>query len=331
MKILNENGAPDVRTYTLHGDGLRAVICSYGAAIVGIAVKKDGVFREVCLGFDDVTERENSGTYSGATIGRVSGRIAGARFVVDGVNYSVSANENGNCLHGGAEGFNRKNFKGELSGNRLKLTAVSDDGDMGFPGKLTLEVEYLLEGNTLSVTYTAISDKDTLWAPTCHAYFNLEGCGSENCFGNMLKINAKSYAEVGGGMIPTGRLLPAENTPFDFSDFRAIGERIDADDVQLKIAGGYDHTYICKGAALAAEAYGPHSGIRLAVYSDMPAIQFYSGNYMRGTACDVKLHPYSGFALEPQFVPNAVNMQGFDVPLLRAGEKKTHYIKYVFA
>lgn len=325
----NYNGSPrGERIYTLCNDSLRADISNIGASIAGLYFKKNGVWREMTLGFDRAEDRIAGGSYGGATIGRVSGRIGGARFTLEGKVYNLSANEGSNCLHGGAIAFDRLAYDCRQGENELEFTLVSADGDMGFPGKMRLKVQYVLEGSSLTINYFALSNKTTLWAPTCHTYFSLDGRESKNCLTDMLKINADSYVELGEGMLPTGRVKGVEGTPFDFRNFHAVGERIHADDEGLKLAGGYDHTFITGGGPV-AEAYGANSGIRLQVYSDMPAVQLYSGNYLGGRARG-NVAPFCCFALEPQFVPNAVNMQGFEVPVLEAGQEKSHYIRYKF-
>lgn len=320
-------GEREERIYTLGNELLRVAVSNIGAAINGIYVRNKGAWRSVAPAFSSCVQRREGGTYGGATIGRVSGRIAGARFVLEGREYLLSENERGGCLHGGEVGFDSRPFQARRCTGALELEMVSPDGDMGFPGELKLKVRYELNGGSLTVKYTAISDRDTVWAPTCHAYFNLEGEG--DCLGNMLKINAHSIAETDKNMHSTGRLLPVEDTPLDFTSFHAIGERLHSPDAQMEIAGGYDHTYIAEGA-LMAQAYGKNSGIGLELYSDLPAMQFYSGNFMRGGYCGGTLHPHDYFALEPQFVPNAVNIPAFASPVLRAGREKSYYIRYRF-
>ncbi len=316
------------RVFILENEGLRVAVSNVGAAINGISVNARGGWRNVSPSFSSCGQRETGKSYAGATIGRVSGRIAGARFRLGGREYVLSANERGNCLHGGKRGFDGFSFRAEKRGNALEFFAVSPDGDMGFPGRLALKVTYELRGGSLTVRYSAVSDKDTLWAPTCHAYFNLEGKG--DCLGNMLKINGGSIVLLGEELLNTGRLRQVAGTPFDFTDFRAVGERLSVHDGQLEAAGGYDHTYVAP-EALKAQACGRESGISLEVYSDLPAMQFYSGNSLGGDSACGALRPYDYFALEPQFIPNAVNVPAFEAPLLCAGRERNFYIEYRFS
>ena len=326
---MTENLGRVPRIYELCADGIRVGISDFGAAINYIRIQTERGWRDVCLGFDDADEYILSGTYCGATIGRVANRIKDARFLLGGREYVLSANDNKNCNHGGKEGFDRKFFHADPCGNMLELTLVSPDGDMGFPGELKFAVRYAIGARRLDITYTALSDKDTLWAPTCHAYFCLDGAQKGNCLDDMLKIYADSYTPLAADMTPVGNILPVKGTPFDFTSFRAIGERINKKCEQLEIAGGYDHNFVLKGSH-AATAYGSESGISIDVHTDMPALQPYTGNFLRGRSRFGELSPRAGFALEPQFFPDSANRKEFIAPVLRAGEKKTHYISYIF-
>lgn len=314
--------------FRLESEGISAEISDFGAAVTRLRVG-EGTLRDVALGFDDVNEYIASGSYCGATIGRVANRIGGARFSLGGREYKLPANDGDNCNHGGTEGFDRKFFSADCRGDIIELTYKSADGEMGFPGNLMLTVRYKISPRRLDITYTAVCDKDTLWAPTCHLYFNLDGAEKGNCLGNMLKINAQKYTPLKQGMIPSGEVAPVAGTPFDFTSFHALGERIGEKCAQLELAGGYDHNF-CLSGEHAATAYGTESGIRLDLYTDMPGMQVYTGNFLRGNSRFGALAPRSGFALEPQFFPNAVNTKNFVVPVLKAGEQKSHYISYIF-
>ena len=232
--------------FRLESEGISAEISDFGAAVTRLRVG-EGTLRDVALGFDDVNEYIESGSYCGATIGRVANRIGGARFSLGGREYKLPANDGDNCNHGGTEGFDRKFFTADCRGDIIELTYKSADGEMGFPGNLTLTVRYKISPRRLDITYTAVCDKDTLWAPTCHLYFNLDGAEKGNCLGNMLKINAQNYTPLKKGMIPSGEILPVAGTPFDFTSFHALGERIGEKCAQLELAGGYDHNFCLSG------------------------------------------------------------------------------------
>lgn len=325
----NFRGRP-ASIYEINGGNIIAGIADLGASVQYLKVKTEQGWLDLCPGFDDAEEYISSGTCFGATIGRVANRIKGASFSLNGKNYALSRNDGDNCLHGGAEGFDKRFFKVNSCGNMLELTLESADGDMGFPGNLKLKVQYVAEDGALTVRYSAVSDKDTMWAPTCHLYFNLDGAQSGDCLSNMLKINAQKFTPSEKGLVPTGEIKSVYGTPFDFTDFRAIGQRINCGDEQLVIARGYDHNFVLEGSC-AATAYGTESGVKLDVYTDMPGLQLYSGNYLNGRSRFGALRPYSAFALEAQYFPDAANISAFEAPVLKAGEVKSHYIKYVFS
>lgn len=314
-------GGRDISLYVLADGDMEAGITDFGAAVQYI--RKGGT--EVTLGYSSVADRLSSGTYCGATVGRAANRIAGARYSLGGREFVLSANENGNCLHGGREGFDRRMFAASEAGKTLKLSLESPDGDQGFGGNMHFEAAYSLSDGALTVEYTAESDADTLFSPTCHAYFNLDGVG--DILGHMLRINADEYTPTDAELIPTGAVVKTAGTPFDFSGFKPIGRDIDCGDAQLQLAGGYDHNYILKSGAPAAEAYGAKSGIYLQVYTDLPALQFYSGNFIKGGG----YRPRDGFCLEPQFTPDAINGNSAPLPVLRAGQVQRYYIRYKFS
>ena len=323
--LFGKVGEKDVYRYEISGDGVSVAVLDFGATVQAVTV--DGT--DVVLGFSSAEEYAKNRGYLGANIGRVSNRIENAAFTLAGKSYTLTRNEGKNQLHGGFNAFHLKFYEVREVKNGVSMTCRSADGEEGYPGNLTEEVTFTVTGRVFNISYRAVSDKDTLWAPTCHAYFNLNGAGSGDCLGNMLKINAESYTPIGVGLVPTGKVAPVAGTPFDFTSFSPIGARIGAEDGQLKFAGGYDHNYVLRGGH-AATARGDKSGIVLDVYTDMPGLQLYSGNFLKGRAACGELFPRSGFALEPQYFPNAVNTPGFATPVLRAGEQKTHYIRYIF-
>lgn len=324
--------------YEIESGDLKVCISDFGAAVQYIKVRRGGNWLDVCPGFDDAENYAESGSYLGATVGRVANRISGAAFTLGGKRYALSQNDGTNCLHGGAVGFDKKFFtvttvgaeNCDWHGDMLELTLESPDGDMGFPGNLRLTVRYVVSGGQLKIEYAAESDKDTLWAPTCHAYFNLDGASAEgDSCGNMLKINADCYTPINKSLTPTGAVEKVSGTPFDFTDFHRIGERIGEKSEQLSFAGGYDHNFALSGEH-AATAYSEKSGIKLDVYTDMPGLHFYSGNFLGGRSRFGDLKPRAAYALEAQYFPDAANIPSFRQPILRAGEKRTQYISYIF-
>lgn len=304
----------DVYLYELSNEEIKVGIIDFGAAIQYIKLNTPNGWRNVCLGFDNVNDYIASGTYCGATVGRVANRIRNAEFVLNGRLVKLTPNEGKNHHHGGSEGFDKKFYEAEPEENSLKLSLVSADGEQGYTGNLRLEAVFKICGAALDITYSAVSDGDTVWGPTCHAYFNL---GEGNVGGVLLKINADKFTPIDEELIPTGETAFVEGTPFDFRELKPLGRDINEDNVQLRLAGGYDHSFIL-GGGCAAEAMGVESGIALRLYTSLPCMQLYFGKVSRG------------FCLEPQFCPNAVNMSGFDKPILERNIKKTYSIRFEF-
>ncbi len=316
----------DISRFVIQSEGIRATISRLGGAIESLKIKgKDGEWREVCLHFLSPIDRIKSDTYAGAVIGRVCNRIAGGNFSLGGRTYFLPRNDGKNTLHGGKDGFDKRLFNREgYEPHALTLSLLSSDGDQGFPGTLLLRVFYIAEGSSLTVRFSAVSDEDTVWAPTLHPYFNF-GEGIEDTY---LQIYADSYTPMDGRQIPTGEIVPVEGTPFDFRKPKKIGADIGSE--LLNPANGYDHNFVLFSEH-AATAYSEKSGIKMDIYTDMPGLHFYSGNFLKGNTGTHELTPRDGFALEPQYFPNAVNIKKFLQPILKKGEQKTHYIRFTFA
>lgn len=320
-KLFDNFEGRDSYLYVLHGDGIEAGIIDFGASVQFIKLHTKNGVKDVALGYSTINERLNSGTYCGSTIGRVSNRIKNSEFFLNGKAYKLASNDGTNCNHGGVFGFDKRFFNAEIHGEVLSLCITSPDGDQGFPGSLKLCVEFELIGKRLEVRFTAESDKDTVWAPTFHPYFNLDGEGSGSALNTVLKINADKITVTDDEHIPTGEEACVSGTPFDFTIPRAIGSSIGAN--------GYDQNYILCGEC-AATAYSASSGIIMDVYTDLPGLQFYSGNSLNGRGKTGEYFPGNGFCLEPQYFPNAVNIPQFASPVLKAGSVKKHYIHYDF-
>ena len=326
-----------VDLYTLSDADLTVRITNFGAHVVSIeAPDAKGKKADVVLGFKDITGYESKANtaYLGAIVGRYGNRIAKGTFSVDGKTYHIPLNNNGNALHGGTSGFDRKVWTGRATQNGVELTLVSPDSDMGFPGELTAHVLYTLEGKSLHIQYTATTTKPTVVNLTNHTYFNLGGESSGPILKDVLTLPADRYTPVDKGLIPTG-LAPVEGTPFDFRKPTAIGARIDQNNEQLKIAGGYDHNFVLNGASgsmhLAAKVYDPGSGRTLTVTTTEPGVQFYSGNFLDGSLTGVSGDSYQkhdGLCLETQHFPDSPNQPSFPSTVLRPG--KTLHSETVF-
>ncbi len=329
-----------VDVYTLKNAGLEVRITNYGARVVSLKTKdRDGKVADVVLGYNSVEGYVAEGTaktYFGAIVGRYGNRIRGGKFTLDGASYQIPLNNNGNALHGGPHGFDDQLWTGKALPDGVEMSLVSKDGDMGFPGTLTVHVRYTLVGDALHINYAATTDKTTVINVTNHSYFNLSGDGSGPILAEVLQINSDEYTPVDAGLIPVGGPKPVAGTPFDFTKPTAIGARINDTNDQLKIAGGYDHNWILRGKngemKLAAKLYDPKSGRVLTVTTTEPGVQFYSGNFLDGSfkgKAGVAYAKYAGLCLETQHFPDSPNQPAFPSTVLRPGT--TMHSETVFA
>ena len=306
----------NVDCYELKNSAGTAVkIITYGARVSSWIFK--GV--EVILGYKNISDYEADDSYKGAVVGRCANRIGGAKFELNGKIFEIDKNDAGkNHLHGGFNGFEKKIWTAEILPEGLKMTVESPDGEGGYPGNFKAEVIYnLTENNSLEISYCATSDADTLCNLTNHSYFNLDGGG--DILEHKIQIFADSYTWANDESVPDGRILSVENTPMDLRQPHKIGEHIDDDFDELNFGRGYDHNY-CVGKLgemkKVAVVEGAKSKIKLTVETEMPGLQFYAGNWLN----DKYFGKRSGFALESQFYPNAINLENFDKPILKAGE-----------
>ncbi len=325
-----------VEKYTLTGKGqLSASILTFGAAVQ--AIRFAG--RDVVLGYDTLAGYLHGTSYQGACVGRYANRIAGGQFTLSGDLYTLCCNENGvNHLHGGKCGFSHRLWSAETAVDAadptLRLTLQSPDGDEGYPGNLSVTVTYTVTADdTLRIQYKAVSDADTVYAPTCHAYFNLNGAESADVLTHRLTLAAETYLPTNKTLIPTGEFRPVAGTPFDFRAAKPIGQDIGADDDQLKTAGqGYDHCFMLSGSP-AAVLYAPESGIRMTCTTDCPAVQVYTSNTLEDAngKGGQGLHRYQGVCLETQFPPDSVHHPDWPSPVRKAGEQFCSVTAYHFS
>ena len=339
----------EAQLYTLRdASGFRVEISNYGGTVVRLlAPDRAGIFADVSLGFDSVEPYPEKSPYFGALIGRVGNRIAQGRFTLDGVAYTLATNNSPGgrpcTLHGGVVGFDKVLWTAEPTTRdgvpALRLRHTSADGEEGFPGTLQVEVVYSLgEPNALRIDYAATTDRATPVNLTNHTYFNLAGEGSGTILDHVLQLNARRYTPVDAGLIPIGEIASVAGTPFDFTTPRAIGERIDNDDEQLRFGGGYDHNFVLDagGGALASAGFvhEPVLGRKMEVLTTEPGVQFYSGNFLDGTLTGKRGGPYAyrgAFALETQHFPNSVNQPNFPNTILRPGETYRSTTVYRFS
>ena len=333
-------GGEKVDLLTLSGEhGMSAGLLTYGAALQSLVFAG----KDVVLGFDRPEDyAAANGSYQGATVGRYANRIAGGRFALGGRVCRLACNENGKGhLHGGNMGFDRKIWDAEVmdDGNTpcVRFSYVSEDGEEGYPGRLSVSVDFMLtQENSLYLQYTASTDADTVLNLTNHAYFNLNGWEGGNILDTELTLFADGITPIDDRLIPTGAILPVEGTPFDFRKPKPIGFEIDADHEQLKKGCGYDHNYVlgltCE-RRLAVRAVSPRSGICLECFTDQPGVQLYTANYLNEKTGKggLPLYKRQGFCLETQHFPDSPNHPQFPTTLLRAGETFRSVTEYRFS
>ncbi|MEO7599876.1 MAG: aldose epimerase family protein [Opitutus sp.] len=326
-----------VHLYTLQNQsGFKAVISEYGGTVVSLfAPDRTGKLADVALGFNSLEDYFTKSPYFGCIVGRVGNRIAGATFTLEGKTYTLAANNTPGgipCqLHGGLRGFDKVLWDAEPTTREdqpaLRLRYTSKDGEEGYPGNLAVEVLYSIsKDNELRIDYTATTDRPTPVNLTNHSYFNLRGEGDGTILDHEITLQAAKMTPVNAGLIPTGELTTVAGTPFDFTRAHRIGERIEADDPQIKFGLGYDHNFVIDGVAgelrTAAVVGEPTSGRTLEVLTTEPGVQFYSGNFLDGTGVGKSGRRYdyrTGFALETQHFPDSVNQPGFPSTILRPG------------
>jgi aldose 1-epimerase len=322
-------------------NGMEAAITNYGGTVVTLKVPdRKGELADVVLGYDKLNDYADGKAYFGAIAGRYANRIANAKFTLDGITYTLAKNDGENHLHGG---FNKrvwtaKNVSSD-AGESLELAYLSKDGEEGYPGNLSVKVVYTLtERNELKIEYSATTDKDTVFNFTNHSYFNLAGQGNGNILQHQLTIRADRFTPIDATSIPTGELRSVKGTPFDFTYATAIGSRIDQDDQQLRMGGGYDHNWVLNGGtagalSLAAQAYDPQSGRLLEVWTTEPGLQFYAGNFLDGIrGKDGKTYNRrDAFCLETQHFPDSPNHPTFPSTVLRPGQHFQSTTVYKFS
>jgi aldose 1-epimerase len=347
------DGGAAVTRYTLSNKrGMTVSILDYGGIIQSLDVPdRRGHEANVTLGFANIDGYTNaaylkSNPYFGAIIGRYANRIANGKFTLNGTPYSVDINNNANSLHGGFTGYDKEMWNateippnngtvgltltgfpdrpngpgkaGEGCNPSLSQPGIPNTCTTGYPGNLTVSVTFTLDNqNRLSFHYHATTDAPTVVNLTNHSYWNLSGEGSGTIYDHQLQISANNYTPVrDSGAIPTGVIAPVAGTPFDFTRFHSIGERIRGNDQQLVFGRGYDHNWVLNNphpGNLAARLFDPVSGRLLTIFTDQPGLQFYSGNFLDGTLYGTSGRQYrqgDGLALETQHFPDSPNEVG---------------------
>ena len=315
-----------------NANGLTAEILDYGVTVRALTVPdKDGEMVDVVLGYDTLEQYLADDCYLGATVGRFANRIQGAGFDLNGKTYSLYANDGANHLHGGHQGFNRYVWESRQEDDHVVFSRVSPEGEEGYPGTLTVLVTVGWEGNSLSFTYDAVSDQDTVVNLTNHSYFNLNGAGNGDVNNHILGIRANTYTPNREDCIPTGEILPVEGTAMDFRAPKAIGRDADNDEPCVKPFGGYDCNFVLSGHPIAI-ATGDLSGITMLTDTDQPGVQLYTANGMSPrTGKGGKIYGRrSAFCLETQHFPDSIHHPQWPSVILRAGEVFHSVTSYTF-
>ena len=307
-------------------------LCNYGARVVSWEYEKAvGNTIDIVLGFDSLEKyTQASEAYHGVTVGRYANRIANGTFKIGDKLYTLDQNLGQNNLHGGPDGFHQKVWDVKSEGHDYVIfTLHSPDGEEGFPGNLDVEVKYSIDNSQLKIEYLAYTDKACPVNLTHHSYFNLNGEGSGSILDHEARFYAEYYTPVDDLQIPTGSVDPVYDTPFDFTTWKRIGQDINQDDAQLKIAGGYDHNFVVKNyheldTKPVAAVRSNKSGLKLTCWTDKPGFQFYSANFMDGSDVGRSGRAYetrTAFAIEPQFFPDSPNHNQFPSSILHPGEE----------
>lgn len=328
--------------YTVENkNGVTATYTDFGAILVSLFVPdKDGKKEDVVLGFDNLEDYFVNGPNFGSTIGRHANRIGGAAFELNGVKYELDKNDGKNNLHGGFSGYHKRLWDAdtyeEARGQVIEFTYVSADMDQGFPGELKVSVKYILTDNDeVIIEYNATPDKDTVINLTNHSYFNLAGQASGTILDQIAWIDSDEFTFADEEAIPNGEIRKTTGTPMDFSTPKAVGKDIAVDYDQLNWGKGFDHNWILKTKkgemSTVASLYDEKSGRFMEVSTDLPGIQFYTGNFLDGTLTGKEGAVYNqrtGLCFETQYFPNAINVPAFDQPITKAGE--TYHTETVY-
>lgn len=333
-----------VSLYTLTNDnGVSASFTDLGGVWVTMIVPdQNGKMTDVVLGYDSVELYLKNPPHFGSPIGRNANRIAGAKFTLNGKEYQLAANDGPNNLHSAPDLYHSRSWDTSIEetelGTCISFSLFSPDGDQGYPGNADITVSYTLTpDNSLVLSYHMVSDADTVANFTNHSYFNLSGHGSGLVMDQKVWIDADTFTVADAVSIPTGEITAVAGTPMDFTVKKAIGRDINENYEALLLGKGYDHNWILNHApgevSLSAAAESDETGIRMEVYTDLPGMQFYTGNFLtdelpgKGGAVYGKR---CGYCFETQYYPNSINMPQFPSPVLKAGEEYSTTTIYKF-
>jgi aldose 1-epimerase len=321
--------------YTVtNSHGMTVSFTDYGANIVSIVVPDaKGNAADVCLGYENLSGYEVNGPGFGSFIGRHGNRIGGAKFELNGKVYELEKNDGANNLHGGFKGYNKFMYETEVYEDEdtvsIEFSRLSPHMEQGFPGNLDLSVTYsVTEANELVIEYMAVSDRDTIFNPTNHSYFNLAGHNSGTILDHKVMIKANQFTPTSKDLIPTGELQDVTGTPMDFRVLKKVGQDIEADFEALKLGNGYDHNFVLdiNGTEVekVAELVEEKSGRRMEIFTDLPGMQLYTANFLKGekNGKGGAVYPWrGGICFETQYFPNSCNTPSFPSSVLKAGKE----------
>lgn len=328
---ITHNGEKASRYLLCNKSGTELELSDFGALILALrTADREGIKRDVILGYDTLEEYYDNDCGFGAYIGRNGNRIQGASVTIEGVEYTLDQNNYGNNLHSGKNRSHYQFYQAQAGeneeGSYVQMERVSPHLEQGFPGNLQQKIRYTLtDSNQLIIDYEMVSDMTTVVNPTNHAYFNLAGQGNGDILCHELEVYADAFLPTDEELIPTGEIAPVEGTPMDFRTAKPVGKDINAPYEPLQIAGGYDHNYVFENDGkqkLIAKISSPESGITMKVYTDLCGMQLYSGNFLDGAKGKggVTYPRNTGICFETQFYPNACKEPSFPSSILPAGE-----------
>lgn len=334
----------DIKYFTIGSEKIKARISNYGCTLLNLWINKaDGTDVDVVLGYENIEDYFDNPPCFGSCVLPNANRIENARFTLNGKDYTLDQNDGKNNLHSGLKPLHKRLWKVvNVSKDCVKFSINCDHMDMGFPGNREFTVEYTVKDNRLRIDYSGKSDKDTLFNPTNHSYFNLNGHDSSDILNHKLTINADAFTPCDEHAICHGEILSVEDTPMDFLHPTKIGDRINESYNQLVYGNGYDHNYILNSNCSSEEESlgvpgatltSPEEDITLNIYTSAPCIQLYTGNYLSKEDIGKGNHPYSprsGVAIETQYAPNSVNVDSFVKPILKKGTLGNSYTIYEF-
>ena len=339
-KRIAQSPKGDIALYKMtNTNGASVEISALGAGIVSAIVpNSNGDLADVVLGYTNPADYFYDGPCAGKIPGRYANRIAKGVFSINGKSYQLAINNGPNALHGGPEGFQNKIWDSKIVDDSIVLTLNSPDGDENYPGNMKVTVTYhWSENNELRIDLTAESDADTIVNLTNHAYFNLAGENAGDVLNHTLWLGSSKYVPTDDTLIPTGDVDDVAGTPMDFTTAKTLGEDIKADFPALIYGKGYDNCWLVdnwdKSVKKIAELCNVEAGRRLEVYTDQPAVQVYTGNWLAGSPISKSgrsYNDYDGVAIECQGVPDAPNKPQFPTQILKAGDIYKRTIVFAF-